>query len=535
MPEDTIIEDTAGACKGEIPEQEAWKDAPARSSKIKGTIMSHVKEIFRFIERPGDKRSFHEVEKALIPMVFALGRLFISYYLARRHERSQGVVRRFLKKGFRRRNPQRRTIATFFGGIIYWRTYVRRKDGGGGVYPLDASLGLTKDGFSMHVISLMGRLATLMSFDQGVGLLFTFMTWAPSKTTVEKAVLGLGRFTAAWFRDAPAAKGDGEVLVLQFDSKATPTATESELEKRRGTRRANPFPESRRHRNRELRHRRGPKRRRKKGDKSKNGKAATIVVMYTLKMALDDKGRPALLGPINVWRYASYAPKRHAFAIARREADKRGFTQGSGKKVQIVVDGDNDLEAYAGEFFPEADLTLDIAHALEKLWIAGECLFKEGTRELEKWMGSMKNILYSGKAETLVAKLRQALEDIPKTGPGNKGKRKRLSEVISYLEHRIPMMDYKRLMAQDLEIASGMVEGSVKHVIAKRFDNGSMRWIKERAEPLLQLRCIDINGDWDAFISFVETRLGERTEAQLELQTLLQTKPAPLPTLGVNK
>lgn len=127
-----------------------------------------------------------------------------------------------------------------------------------------------------------------------------------------------------------------------------------------------------------------------------------------------------------------------------------------------------------------------------------------------------------------------ALEHIPKTGPGNKGKRDRLSKVIAYLNRRIHMMDYGLLRAQDLEIASGMVEGAVKHVIAKRFDNGSMRWIKERAEPLLQLRCIEINGDWDAFISFVESRLEERTEARLELQTLLQTKPVPLPTLGVN-
>lgn len=120
-----------------------------------------------------------------------------------------------------------------------------------------------------------------------------------------------------------------------------------------------------------------------KNDKSKNGKAATLVVMYTLKRALDSKKRPVLLGPVNVWRYASYAPKRHAFAIARREAKKRGFAKGCGKTIQIVMDGDPDLELYAGEFFPEASLTLDIAHAVEKLWIAGECLFKEGPGRLK--------------------------------------------------------------------------------------------------------------------------------------------------------
>jgi len=30
-----------------------------------------------------------------------------------------------------------------------------------------------------------------------------------------------------------------------------------------------------------------------------------------------------------------------------------------------------------------------------------------------------------------------------------------------------------------------------------------MRWIKERAEALLQLRCIDANDDWEAFVNLV--------------------------------
>lgn len=56
--------------------------------------------------------------------------------------------------------------------------------------------------------------------------------------------------------------------------------------------------------------------------------------------------------------YASYAPKRHTVAIARREANKRGFEPGSGKLVQVVTDGDNDLERYIDEYFPEAEHTV---------------------------------------------------------------------------------------------------------------------------------------------------------------------------------
>ena len=90
---------------------------------------------------------------------------------------------------------------------------------------------------------------------------------------------GKVRYTAAWFESAPVPEGDGEVLVIQIDSKATPTATEAELEKRRGKRAKNPHPGSQRHRGRTARQRRGSKERREKSDKAKNGKMATIVVM----------------------------------------------------------------------------------------------------------------------------------------------------------------------------------------------------------------------------------------------------------------
>jgi hypothetical protein len=52
-----------------------------------------------------------------------------------------------------------------------------------------------------------------------------------------------------------------------------------------------------------------------------------------------------------------------------------------------------------------------------------------------------------------------------------------------------------------------MVEGAIKNLIGKRCDHGGMRWIKERAEAVVQLRCIEANGDWEAFISFVHDRL----------------------------
>lgn len=522
------VDEIALTCNNE---QDEWRDGIPESSQIKDRIQRQVGEVFGVLERMDD-RSFDAVEKTVISHVFTLGRLFLAFFLAWRHEHSSRAVRAMKTQDFRVCLPQPRLLGTYFGKVRYWRTYLRRR-GGGGIYPLDADLGLNADGFSFNILSLAARLATFVSYDQVAGLLSTFLAWSPSKMSIEKAVLGLGRHTAAWFEKAPPPEGDGEVLVVQIDLKATPTATDSELQKRRGKRGRRPAAPSPRHRGRRKRLRLGSKPRRKKGDKSKNGRAVTLVVMYTLKRMKDSDDRWILAGPLNRRFYGSYAGKRHAFAIARREANKRGFSLGCRKRIQFVSDGDEDLARLRTEFFPEAIHTLDVMHVMEYLWEAGGCLFAEGSREQRAWVKKMEGLLYRGKAIKVVGEVASALERTPKTGPGNKGRRERLEKVRDYLFNRIDMMNYGWLRDEDLELSSGSVEGAVKHVIAKRFDNGSMRWIRERAEALLQLRCIDLNGDWTAFTTFVHEEVSRRTKKELASQRILTWTPGALPSLDL--
>ena len=522
----TIVGHVGGRCKGECDEQNDWMHAPAKSAEVKSRIKEHVSGLFDFLDQDNDKRTFDEVERGLKGLLFALARLLFAYYLARRHEASKKEVARWQTKGYRRRKPQRKYVNTFFGRVTFWRTYVRRS-GGSGLHPLDLTLGLTADGFSLLVTEMCARLSTLVSYEQVTAIMLYFLGWSPSKTTVEKSVLGYGRYTQEWFEQAPPPEGDGEVLVIQIDSKATPTATEEELEKRRGKRDTKKRAPSPRHRGREKRSRR-QKKRRKKGDKSKNGKAATIVVMYTLKRGRDDKGKEILLGPINKRVYASYAPKRHAFAYARREADKRGFAMGSNKRTQLVTDGDEDLERYAKDFFPGVEHTLDIYHALEYIWEAGRLLHREGSEELAEWVKVQENLLYRGKAEEVIENVADIYSLVSRV------QQERVDGICQYLAKRVHLMRYGKLRRKDLEIASGMVEGAVKHVIGKRFDNGSMRWIRERAEPLLQLRSIEINSQWSEFVAFVQRKLQRAQRRDSGVVRLLTNQPIALPTLGVS-
>lgn len=499
-------------------------DRPPTAEQIELQARARFDELVAFVKRDlPETRTFLDFECELHRFLFDLGSWLVALFLQRRHEELEVPTSEVLDgRRYARSQVQDREIVTTFGPVRFWRAYMRGE--GGGYYPLDRRLKLPAEGFSLLLLSLVVRIATKVSYAQARLVVQCFLGRAPSVTSVERAVLGLGRNTTAWFDHAPAPEDDGDVLVIMIDSKATPTATAHELKKRRGKRRRRTS-RSKRHRGRDRRRGWQEKRRRKKGDHTKNGRVATLVVMYTLK-SRKVAGRHRLEGPINRRVYASYAPKRHAFAVARRDANRRGFGPDSGKRVQVVMDGETNFARYAKEFFPKAILTLDVIHALEYVWKAGRSFYREGSKQLTAWVAEQRERLYRGQGASVVRDLRRALKEIPKTGPGNKGKRSRLATAIGYLADRLPHMNYRELLDQDLEISSGPVEGAVRYVIGQRFDAAGMRWITERSEALLQLRCVEINGHWDDFMRFVESRAGPSFAA-------LASSPAPLPTFGL--
>lgn len=487
------------------------------------------------LEQAERKARFVAFETSLISLVMGLARAVVVLFLAASERRVVAALGARVVLGgrtFRGAPAQQRSLLTWFGVVRYERTYLREVvkagDKARGFHPLDAALGLLADRVSPAVLAIAVRLATRMSFAEAREQLGWFLPTAPSTQVIEAALLGYGRHTQDWFAQVQPPAEDGEVLVIQFDSKGVPTATDEELRRRRGKRtRRKPAP-SPRHRGRGARKRRTKKPRRKKGDKAKNAKMGTMVVMYTLRREGD-----LLLGPINKRYYASFAPKRHAFEYARRQATRRGFPPATKRTIQIVTDGDNDLARYAAEVFPDARHTVDVAHVVEKLWDAGSSLHREGSAEHHAWVEAQKTKLYAGRARSIVAELDRHLARIPLTGPGNKFRRKKLTDVRSYIDKRVGSMNYGELRRLDLELGSGQVEGAIKALMYRRMDQGGMRWIKERAEALLQLRCIDANGDWLAFVDRVHEQARARASSTGDRIRLQQRTPAPLPTANL--
>ena len=135
------------------------------------------------------------------------------------------------------RNFAPRTIKTLCGTVTFGRVYLRPRRGqGNGWFPLDAALGITADGFSWRVMEIATRLATRVSYAASRGLMKAMLGWAPSTEAIESLAIGLGSRAAAFVESRGPFEDDGEVLVIEVDGKAIPTATEAEMQARRGPR-----------------------------------------------------------------------------------------------------------------------------------------------------------------------------------------------------------------------------------------------------------------------------------------------------------
>jgi Uncharacterised protein family (UPF0236) len=502
------------------------KDCPVTVPSIRGTAQTIFAELLDFCETCDEP--FWKYEKKLRIRMAALGVCLIQLFLTARHERLD--VRPFLEDGNYRPGDEyaERTLKTAYGEVIYGRRYLMSRGGGSGFFPLDVVLGLTRDRLSPWVMQWVARLATRMSFKAARMVCKAALNWAPATETIEQVVLGMGRDAAPFMKGLEAPREEGEVLVIEVDGKCPPTATATELAKRRGKRR--PQHERscacgcQRHRGRAKRQARGSKNRRKKGDKSKNGKEVIVVVMYTLNSRSDGK----LHGPVNKKLYGTFAGRKAAAQWARAEATKRGFGPDTTKKVQIVLDGAMGLKHNLEPLFPKAIFTLDVCHVVERLWALGHHYHQEGSEELKTWVEELKTLVYAGKVKRLVNRLQELWRQTPKHGPGTKAKRKALAKVIGYLRPRLDMMRYGEWLKQDLVIASGQVEGAVRHLVGERFDCAGMRWIQAKAEAVLHLRCIELNGDWDKFVTWYQRRTKARLNTNRQYK-ILTDQPLTLP------
>lgn len=446
-------------------------------------------------EREGMTLAAAEAE--LWTALLAVGRALLTLFLARTAGRSRPTTyehdgTRYALDMTTRRNTE---VGTRFGKVRFSRAIGRplgsrsRAD-----LPVDRELGLCS-GFSLGTVTAVAQLCAMLAFGNARRLFSEFHEWAPSSRATLRMVDAVGAEARGFLDAAAVPDDDGEVLVIQVDGRGAPMISATEAERRRQPRRRQRG--TKRH-GRRQRRREHPRPRRKKGDKSKNAKVAFVGVLYTLR-----KTRHGYEGPINKRLIATFESHEALFRWLHEHAVRRGYGR---KRSFFLADGSDHIWRLQQLYFAEAVPCIDWYHIAEKLWDAGGCLHREGSQALAAWVAEQQRRLRRGDVAAMLTVLSDAYPAIPKTGPGNKGRRKRLLDIMKYLAEHKHRMRYAELRREDLDIGTGAVEGAVRNLVGMRLDGPGMRWGRDRAELVLQLRCILLNGQWGAFCSHLATR-----------------------------
>ncbi len=443
-----------------------------------------------------DRRRLWDVEQGVWDRLWVLGRALLALWLAHRRPCAVSRMARGPDGRFYRWHGSRITHAkTMFGEVKLEREFYVIGGGkrGDTCAPLDHELGLQPTGFSLRTIGMAVFLCAKMSFGEARGTLQRFWGWAPATKSLHKMIDQVGPLARPFLAGLPAPSEDGEYLFVLADSKGAPMITDTEMSRRRRPHQKRPAGTSKwRRRPRKAVRRK----RRKKGDKSKNAKMANVGVIYTLRIA-----GGVIEGPIHKRVYATFRCLEQLMIWLRAEADKRGY---GSKRTIFIADGDRKIWRLQQRYFPKAQPCLDWFHAIEKLWTAGEILYAEGSDNLNAWVDYQIADFRAGRVSTVIKRLERLAATLPRSGPGTRGRRKRMKQVIGYLKQNLDRMPYAELRRDGLDIGSGTAEGAVRQLVGMRLDGPGMRWSPARAEYILQLRCIVINDLWDAFLDHFE-------------------------------
>ncbi|OWK45588.1 hypothetical protein [Fimbriiglobus ruber] len=136
---------------------------------------------------------------------------------------------------------------------------------------------------------------------------------------------------------------------------------------------------------------------------------------------------------------------------------------------------------------------VDYYHASERVWTLANVLFGGDrgavgwAKKMLKWMlqpGGVNRVLHSAAAFRVARTLTRT-------------QKKEYDRAYAYLRNRMGHMDYARYRRVGVPLGSGVTEAACKTVFTQRLKLSGMRWTKEGAQVILNLRVILLSGVWD--------------------------------------
>jgi len=174
--------------------------------------------------------------------------------------------------------------------------------------------------------------------------------------------------------------------------------------------------------------------------------------------------------------------------------------------LAVVMDGQEALWNASREHFPDNRVEiLDLLHAAGYIRKAAALFYTE--TGLQKVFAKFAiGYLLQGQVAMVLAILDIWGEEAKLKG----SKKEELRAIRGYIYNNAERMRYDKYLAAGYPIASGVIEGACRYVIKDRMERTGMRWTMAGAQTMLELRCVSVNEEQDAFISFHVTQENQR-------------------------
>lgn len=137
---------------------------------------------------------------------------------------------------------------------------------------------------------------------------------------------------------------------------------------------------------------------------------------------------------------------------------------------------------------------VDYYHAAQRIWTMAEALFGKDDPAGRAWARRMCRVLKKPGGPFRVLHSAAALRKRRKKL--SKSRADEFRKAYQYIRRRTKLMqyhDYKRL---NLPIGSGVTEAACKTIVTQRLKLSGMRWMKQGAQTILNLRVVLLSGIW---------------------------------------
>jgi len=392
-----------------------------------------------------------------------------------------------------------RVLLTIVGEVVV-RRWAYEAKGVATLHPADAALNLPTERYSFGVRRLVAEEACKGSFDEVLEQTKKIVGVAVPKRQTEALTMQAAQdFSAFYATRAVEAEDTTALLVFGFDAKGVVMRHE---DLREGTKKA----AEKSQRKLQTRLTRGEKRNRKR-----MAQVATIYtidpwvrtpmdILHDLQPVRDMATRRPRPMNKRVWASLEAGPKEvieETFAEGLRRDPERK------RRCVVLVDGNKDqlrlVKMVTKKAGVEVTIILDLIHVIEYFWKAAHCFHEAGTTMLEQWVNQRLLALLQGREAGAFAKdLRRwaARREL------DKDEQKVVTDCIRYLLNNRKLLHYDRALAAGLPLATGVIEGACRHLVADRLDTAGPGWSLRGAEAVLRLRALRSSGDFEEYWAF---------------------------------